>query len=96
MAITTGQLTAAIEGLSQLGVDTSAAAGLDLTDLPADAVVGEDVLALVAVFWPPAAIAEAVLAVAIEIASVARINVAPDPLPMTDAQTAQSRSGRNG
>lgn len=94
MSITAGQLIAAIQGLSQLGVDTSRAASLNLANLPADAVLGEDVLGIVAIFWPPATLLIAALAIAVELAPL--IQVDPDANPMADAQTSEGRGGRRG
>lgn len=94
MSVTAGQIVGAIEGLNQLGVDTSAADSLNLNSLPADLVVGEDVLSVVGIFIPPVAVAATLLAVAIALEPLVAANVKPDPLPMTDAQTTQSRGGR--
>ena len=97
MTITAGQLVSALQALPQLGVDTSAAAGLNLGNLAADATVGEDVLSVVAIFWPPAGLLAEALAVAIALAPIitaSGITVSPDPLPMTDAQTSMGRGGR--
>ena len=96
MSVSAGQLIGAIEGLNQLGVDTSAAASLNLASLPMDATVAEDALAVVAVFWPPAGVLEAALGVAVALAPLLpQIHVEPDSEPEVDAQTAQSRGGRN-
>lgn len=96
MTVTVGQLTQAAQAI---GVDLSAANGLDLSNLAQDAVLGEDVLATVAIFWPPAALLEYALAIAVAVAPFAAafgIVVTPDPEPQVDAQTTQSRGGRNG
>ena len=88
MTITAGQLLGAIQGLEQLGLDTSWAASLNLSNLSADAVVGEDILSVVAIVWPPAALLEAALVVAVEIAPLLpAINIKPDPDPEVDSQT---------
>jgi hypothetical protein len=88
VTITAAQLLGAIEGLEQLGIDTSAAASLNLGDLSDDAVMGEDVLSVVAVFWPPAALLEVALAVAVAIIPLLpAIDIKPDPNPEVDAQT---------
>lgn len=94
MSVTAGQLIAAMQGLSQLGVDTSKAANLNLADLSADAVVGEDVLGVVAIFWPPATLLIAALEIAVELAPL--IHVQPDASPLADAQTSEGRGGRRG
>jgi hypothetical protein len=95
--ITVSQLLGAIAGLEALGIDTSAAASLNLSSLSADAVVGEDILSVVAIFWPPAALLEAALVVAVEIAPLLPpISIKPDPNPEVDAQTTTGPGGRNG
>jgi hypothetical protein len=71
MTITAGQLVNAVEALAKAGVDTSAAAGLGLDSLAADETVGEDVLAVVAIFWPPAGLLEMALPIALAIAELA-------------------------
>jgi hypothetical protein len=97
VTITAGQLLSTIQGIGQLGLDTSWAAQLNLSNLAADTVVGEDILSVVALFWPPAALFEAALAVAVAIGPLLlKISVTPDPLPMTDAQMIPARGGRNG
>ena len=94
--ITAGQLLSAIQGIGQLGFDTSWAAQLNLSNLAADAVVGEDILSIVAIFWPPAALLEEALVVAVAIIPLLpKISITPDPNPIADAQTTQARSGRN-
>jgi hypothetical protein len=88
MSVTVAQLLSAIEGLEELGIDTSAAASLNLSDLPEDAVVGEDALSVVAIFWPPAALLEAALVVAVAIIPLLpAINIRPAPDPEVDSQT---------
>lgn len=97
MTITAGQLLSAINGLEQMGVDVGPE--LNLENLSQDAVIGEDVLSVVAVFWPPAALLAEALAIAVvlePLIAAAGFHIAPDTLPMTDAQTTQSRGGRNG
>jgi len=71
MTITAGQLLSAIQLLAKAGVDVSAAASLNLGSIPADEAVADDVLTVVAVFWPPAALLEMALPVAIAIAELA-------------------------
>jgi hypothetical protein len=86
--ITVSQLLGAIAGLEALGIDTSAAASLNLSSLSADAVVGEDILSVVAIFWPPAALLEAALVVAVAIVPLLPpISIKPDPDPEVDSQT---------
>lgn len=93
--ITVGQLTTVAQSIPQLA-DDMVLAGVDLSNLPADAVVAEDVLSIVALFWPPATVLEEALVVAIALAPlIAASGIKPDPLPMVDAQTSQSRGGRN-
>jgi hypothetical protein len=88
VTITAGQLLEAINGLEELGVDTSAAASLNLSDLSEDTVVGEDILSVVAIFWPPAALLEAALVIAAEIVPLLpALNIKPDPDPEVDSQT---------
>jgi hypothetical protein len=88
VTLSVNQLLEAISGLEQLGLDTSWAASLNLSNLSADAVVGEDILSVVAIVWPPAALLEAVLVVSVEIAPLLpAINIKPDPDPEIDAQT---------
>ena len=71
MTVTAGQVIAGIQGLAAVGVDVTAAASLNLSSLPADEAVAEDVLSVVAIFWPPAAVLEAALPVALAIAALA-------------------------
>ena len=74
MNVTAGQLIAGIEALAAAGVDVSSAASLDLSNLPADEAVAEDILSVVAIFWPPAALLEAALPIALAIAALAIAN----------------------
>jgi hypothetical protein len=97
LSVTAAQLTQTAQALS--AVDWSQFASLNLSDLNSDAVIGEDVLSVVAVFWPPAALlAEAmVVAVALQpLIAASGIHIAPDADPEVDAQTTVSRGGRNG
>jgi hypothetical protein len=71
MIVTAGQLVSAIQALAQAGVDVSAAASLNLSNLPADEAVADDVLTVVAVFWPPAYLLEMALPIALAIAQLA-------------------------
>lgn len=97
--ITAGKLLSAIQGIEQLGLDVGWATDLNLTNLSHDAVVGEDILSVVAIFWPPAALLEYALAIAVAVAPfvvASGISIKPDPNPIADAQTTQARGGRNG
>lgn len=93
MTINAAQLTQTAKTLS--AIDWAQFETLNLSDLADDAVIGEDVLSVVAVFWPPAALLAEALAIAVVLEPLVAANVKPDPLPMTDAQTTQSRGGRN-
>lgn len=93
MSITAAQLTQTAKALS--AIDWAQFESMNLSDLADDAVIGEDVLSVIAVFWPPAALLAEALAVAVVLEPLIAANVRPDPLPMTDAQTTQSRGGRN-
>lgn len=93
MTLTGAQLTQTAKALS--AIDWTQIASLDLSNLAEDAVIGEDILSVVAVFWPPAALLAEALAIAVVLEPLVAANVTPDPLPMTDAQTTQSRRGRN-
>jgi hypothetical protein len=95
VSITVSQLLAAINGLEKLGVDTSAAASLNLDSLPADLVVADEALSIVGIFIPPVAVAAAVLAVAIELEPLLPlISIGPDPDPENDGQTTLGQGGR--
>ena len=89
--ITAAQLTQTAKALS--AIDWSQISYLNLTSLPADATVAEDALSVVAVFWPPAALLEQALAIAVVLEASGAVR--PDADPEVDAQTTQSRSGRN-
>ena len=95
MNITVGQLVQAAQLLS---VDLAQPGLPDFSNLSQDAVLGEDVLTIVAVFWPPAALIEDALVVAIALAPLlVKIHVTPDPNPVADAQTTETpHTGRNG
>lgn len=91
--ISAGQLLGAVQGLGQIGVDIDTALTDKLQSFPADAAVGEDILGEVAPFWPPAALLQIALVVAVELEVSGLIK--PDLDPEVDAQTTQSRGGRN-
>lgn len=93
MTLTGAQLTQTAKALS--AIDWTQISSLDLSNLAEDAVIGEDILSVVAVFWPPAALLAEALAIAVVLEPLVVANVRPDPLPMTDAQTTQGRGGRN-
>jgi hypothetical protein len=93
MTVTASQLTQTAKALS--AIDWSQIAYLNLSSLPDDAVIAEDALSVVAVFWPPAALLAEALAIAVVLEPVIAANVTPDPDPEVDAQTTQSRGGRN-
>ena len=62
--------------------------GANLQD---DAAVAEDILAAIAVFWPPAAAIAALIALDAELAPFVNIQIQPDPNPMDDAQLKMGR-----
>ena len=93
MSVTVGQLTQAAK---LFAIDLTSSGVPDLSNLSQDAVLGEDVLAIVAVFWPPAALIEYALAIAVALVPIAvALGVHGDPDPIHDAQTTESRGGRN-
>jgi hypothetical protein len=59
-----------------------------------DAILGEDALALIAVFFPQAAILAEAAPFVIALAPIALANVQPDPDPIHDAQLDEGRVGR--
>lgn len=96
MSITVGQLTQTANALS--AIDWSQLSGLNLDDFGDDTILAEDVLSVAAVFWPPAALLGEALAIAVVLApllAAAGLKVTPDQDPEVDAQTTQSRGGRN-
>lgn len=99
MSLTAGQLKSGINVLADLVTALQSAAASNFTNLPDDAVVLEDGLNIASIAWPPAASIAIVieLLVGLEpiIASLG-ISIKPDPNPIADAQTTQSRGGRNG
>lgn len=88
--ITVGQLSQVLEDIPQLAFDAENA-GVDLSDLQADAVVGEDILAVVALFWPPATVLAVALAIAVQIAPMVHI----EPASGQNAEPL-GRGGRRG
>ena len=62
--------------------------GANLQD---DAAVAEDILAAIAVFWPPAAAIAALIALDVELAPFVNIQIQPDQNPMDDAQLKMGR-----
>lgn len=62
--------------------------GANLQD---DAAVAEDILAAIAVFWPPAAAIAALIALDVELVPFVNIQIQPDPNPMDDAQLKMGR-----
>ena len=62
--------------------------GANLQD---DAAVAEDILAAIAVFWPPAAAIAALIALDAELAPFVNVQIQPDPNPMDDAQLKMGR-----
>ena len=62
--------------------------GANLQD---DAAVAEDILAAIAVFWPPAAAIAALIALDAELAPFINIQIQPDQNPMDDAQLKMGR-----
>lgn len=73
--ITVGQLSQVLEAIPQLAFDAENA-GVDLSNLPADAAVAEDILALLAPIWPPATVLA--LAIAIAVAIAPAVHITPD------------------
>ena len=61
------------------------------SNLQDDAVVAEDILAAIAVFWPPAAAIAALIALDAELAPFVNVQIQPDPNPMDDAQLKMGR-----
>jgi hypothetical protein len=84
-------LTALIGELGSTNFD--AAIGANFGNLPDDAEVALDV---VAVLFPPSAPFDIVAGVLLEVAAywAPSIHVTPDPYPIVDAQTTQTRAGR--
>jgi hypothetical protein len=84
-------LTALIGELGSTNFD--AAIGANFGNLPDDAEVALDV---VAVLFPPSAPFDVAAGVLLEVAAywAPSIHVTPDPNPIVDAQTTQTRAGR--
>ena len=93
MTITVTQL---IQAAQLVGVDLGTVPGLDLSTLQGDAVVGEDILSIIAIFWPPAGLIAEALAIAVAVAPFIAATLSPDPHPIADGQTTPTpHSGRN-
>jgi len=94
MVIKAGQL---IQAAKLVGVDLGTLPGVDLSSLSGEAEVGEDILSLVALVWPPAGLIAEALVIALVVAPLLRaLNIKPDPNPMVDAQTTETpHTGRN-
>jgi len=74
----------------------SAAVGDKFANINDDATVAEDVLAAVAVFWPPAAGIAALIALLVELEPIAatfdfKLQIQGDPNPQADAQMSTGR-----
>ena len=54
-------------------------------------MIAEDILAAIAVFWPPAAAIAALIALDAELAPFVNVQIQPDPNPMDDAQLKMGR-----
>lgn len=97
MSVTVGQL---IKAADLLSIDLAEEGVPDLSNLSQDAVVGEDILTIVAIFWPPAALIEDALEIAVILAPLilaSGISIKPDLDPIHDAQTTETpHAGRNG
>jgi hypothetical protein len=85
--ITVGQLITAVQGLSSINTTAlQGAVSSHLSNLQDDAAVTEDVLGIIAVFWPPAAVIAGVIALDAELAPLVSLSIKPDPDPEVDAQ----------
>lgn len=88
--ITVGQLITAVQGLSSINTTAlQGAVSSHLSNLQDDATVTEDVLEIIAVFWPPAGIIAGVIALDAELAplvGIGGVSITPDPDPEVDAQ----------
>ena len=82
--ITIGQLNNAIQLLGKMGMDISAASSLGLASLPQDVAVTDDILSIVATFWPPVELIEIILPVALEILALAARNPAVNAIVNSD------------
>jgi hypothetical protein len=94
MAITVADLTLAATQIAEF--DTAAFQGAvqsHLSNLQDDAIVAEDILTLIAVVWPPAAIIAKVIQLDAMLAPLAQVSfsITPDPDPEVDAQLATGR-----
>ena len=96
MAVNVGQLTQTANALS--AIDWTQVASMNLDDFASDTVLAEDILSVVAVFWPPAALLAEALAIALVIEpliAAAGVHISPDPDPEVDAQLAHGHGGRS-
>jgi hypothetical protein len=92
MTITVGQLISAVQGLSSINTTAlSGAVSSHLSNLQDDATVTEEVLGIIAVFWPPAGVIAQVIALDAELAPLVGITtITPDADPEVDAQTTRA------
>lgn len=76
MTLTVGQLVSAIESLTEIAMAVaSVPEGVpNLASLPQDVAVTDDILSVIATFWPPAAMIEVLLPVAAAVAEWAAAN----------------------
>lgn len=96
MNITAGQLTQTAKALS--AIDWTQIASLNLADLSSDAVLAEDALSVVAVFWPPAALLAEAIAIAVvlePLLAASGVHISPDLNPEVDAQLTRGHGGRS-
>ncbi len=95
--ITAGQIKAAVSVLT--GINPAALQGAvasNFGDFRDDAEIAEDGLALLVVFFPPAAPVATLATVLLALAPLLEARLMPDPEPEVDAQTkADPHTGRN-
>jgi hypothetical protein len=93
--ITAGQLRSAVGALQ--GIDANALQGAissNLSNLADDAIVAEDVLGIIAIFFPAAGIIAALIALLVEVQPFLSIDIKPGS--PGEGQTDEGRGGRRG
>ena len=94
--ITAGQVNAALDGIGSINKDALTAAWRNkFSDLDADAVLAEDALGVIAVFFPQATAIAALIALLAEVRPFLDLHPATaDQDPEVDANAYRSRGGR--
>ena len=94
--ITAGQVDAALDGIGNINKNALTAAWRsEFSDLDADAVLAEDALGVIAVFFPQAAAIAALIALLVEVRPFLDLHPATaDQDPEVDANAYRGRGGR--